>query len=255
MLLAIDIGNTNCVFALYQGDAQLCSWRLQSRAGATKDEYAAILGPLMDRQGLGFDQISAVIISSVVPEVERNLTRFCKIYLASDPIFVTHDVVPLKIDLDQPSQLGADRLVNAYAVNREYDVPAVVIDFGTATTFDVIDGQGTYVGGAICPGINLSIDALSRATAKLPKVPVAKTDRVIGKNTDEAIQGGIFWGYVSLIEGILNRIEAELGSKPSVLATGGLAPLFADHIPAIQTVDETLTLRGLHAIYKEIKSR
>jgi type III pantothenate kinase len=253
MLLAIDIGNTNSVFAVYDGDALFASWRCQTLAARTQDEYAAFLQQVLVLKSLSFEQISAVIVASVVPAADRQIVQLCRDYIGQEPVFVTALNADVKIDLPQPEQVGADRIVNAVAVQGTYDLPAVVIDFGTATTFDVIDGQGTYLGGTIAPGIHLSMEALSRATAKLPKVSVQKAERAIAKSTDEAIQSGLFWGYCGLIEKILGQITKELGAVPSVIATGGLAPLFADHIKEIDTVDEMLTLRGLLMIYKGFK--
>lgn len=250
MLLAIDIGNTNIVFAVYDGDTLRASWRCRTEAARTQDEYAVFLQQVMMLDALSFDDVSDVIVCSVVPAIDRKLKVFCREYLECEAVFVSHDMLPIKVDLPQPSQAGADRLVNAIAVKDSYALPAVVIDFGTATTFDVIDADGAYSGGTIAPGIHLSIEALSRATAKLPKVSIKKTDRVIGKSTDEAIQAGIFWGYVGLIERITAQITEELGVTPTILATGGLAPLFAEHIEMIETVDDTLTLKGLLIIYK-----
>lgn len=253
MLLAIDIGNTNSVFALYDGDDQRAVWRCQTVAGRTTDEYAAFLKQLFDVQGFEFNQVGGAIVSSVVPEANRQISVFCQQYLDTDAVFVTHDMVPVEIDLPSPRQVGADRLVNAVAVGQEYALPAVVIDFGTATTFDVISSTGAYSGGVIAPGIHLSIDALARATAKLPKVSVRRTDTVIGKSTEEAIQAGIFWGYIGLIEKITAQITLELGAAPTIIATGGLAPLFADHVETIDAVDGDLTLKGLLHIYKGLK--
>lgn len=254
MLLAVDIGNTNSVFAVYDGGDLLASWRLQTKSKRTLDEYAAILKQLFDLKKLSFDAIEDVICSSVVPDANRHIERFCSQYLSLKPIFVTHDLVNIEVDLPQPGQVGADRLVNAVAICNDYDLPAVIIDFGTATTFDVIDAKGRYSGGAIAPGIQLSIEALNRAAAKLPKVSVVQTKRAIAKSTDEAIQTGIYWGYVGLIEGILKQIKMELGTQPTIIATGGLAPLFCDAIDDIEKVDETLILRGLLSLYQDIKS-
>jgi type III pantothenate kinase len=250
MLLAIDIGNTNTVFAVYDGDDLRASWRCQTQSGRTQDEYAAFLQQVFALQDLLFDMVSAVVVCSVVPAADRQIKRLCADYIGHEPVFVTHENVPVEIDLPQRHQVGADRIVNAVAVCEDYELPAIVIDFGTATTFDVIDANGVYIGGAIAPGIHLSIEALSRATAKLPKVGVQKMHRAIAKSTDEAIQAGIYWGYTGLIEKTLEQITLELGEQPSVIATGGLASLFADHIEAIDCVDDTLTLRGLLAIYK-----
>lgn len=254
MFLAIDIGNTNTVFALFdQSDHLIASWRCQTNAARTADEYAAFLRPLFAGENAGFNDVSFILAGSVVPEADHNIQRFTEKYLPREPVFITADNAGVEIDLLNPAQVGPDRLINAVAVKQDYALPAVVVDFGTATTFDVISAGGTYLGGSIAPGIALSIDALERATAKLPKVDVIKAERAIAKSTGEAIQAGIFWGYVGLIDGILNKIKGELGAIKTVIATGGLAPLFVDHVEGLDCVDETLTIKGLLAIYKDMK--
>lgn len=255
MLLAIDIGNTNTVFALFKGDAVLQSWRLCTENARTADEYAAFLGHMCALAGIKLAKIKEVMISSVVPETNFHVENFCRHYLQADPVFITKDNVPIEIDLKRPEDVGADRLVNALAIKRFYQTPAIVIDFGTATTFDVVDAQGRYAGGVIAPGIDLSVNALHQAASKLPKVSVEKPDHVIGKSTVEAMQSGIYWGYAGLIEGVVAKIRQENGHGPMfVLATGGLAPLFAQGSSVIDTVDEHLTLKGLLEIYKNRKS-
>lgn len=255
MLLAIDIGNTNTVFAAYKGDAQFGSWRIRSDGARSPDEYAAFLHELFKIANLSFDDVYDVIVSSVVPEANFQITRFCEKYLSRDPMFVTKDMVGIVIDLDRPEDVGADRLVNAVAVVAHYKAPAIVIDFGTATTFDVIDQNGAYAGGVIAPGINLSMNALHQAASKLPKVSVKKPASVIGKSTIGAMQSGIYFGYQSLIAGIVKQISEELGYAPMVLATGGLAPLFADGSDVIDMVDKDLTLKGLHILYQQQKGK
>ncbi len=250
MLLAIDIGNTNAVFALFKNSEMLCSWRSVTRPIKTSDEYAAFFFGLTAQAGIT-DKISAVIISSVVPETHFNIRHFCESYLGITPIFVDKDNVGITIDLDRPEDVGADRLVNAVAIMQHYQAPAIAIDFGTATTFDVIGRGGIYCGGIIAPGINLSLSALAQASSKLPKISIAKPDAVIGKNTISAMQSGVYWGYVSLIEGILTRMLEQMGEKDVfILATGGLASTFKDDIGLIKVIDNDLTLKGLHHIYK-----
>lgn len=252
MLLAIDAGNTNTVFAVYCDNALVKSWRLQTASKRSADEYAAFLNQLLPLADMGWDDLSDVIISSVVPDANFHLKTFCQRYVGCDPVFVHKDMLDIMIELDKPEEAGADRLVNALAVREYYKTPAVVIDFGTATTFDVIAGDGAYHGGMIAPGINLSIDALNRAAAKLPMVSVKKPKKVIGKNTVGAIQSGIYWGYVGLIEGLLERITGELGTRPYVVATGGLAPLFLEGTDKIDCVDADLTLKGLLYIHQNM---
>ncbi len=256
MLLAIDIGNTNTVFALFdienkKGETPAHVWRCVTSSGHSTNEYTAFLRPLFAQEGLEWESVSSVIIASVVPEVDFQIKTFSHDVLGCDPLFVMHDLLDISVNMDVPGEVGADRLVNAVAVLEYYQAPAIVIDFGTATTFDVIDERGAYAGGAIAPGINLSIEALGRAAAKLPQVSIEKPDRAIGKNTVEAIYSGIFWGYVGLIEGLLKQIKNEMsGQTPLVLATGGLAPLFAEHVDEIKVIDGDLTIKGLLKIYK-----
>lgn len=255
MLLAIDAGNTNVVVAVYQGDELRCLWRCQTNSGRTSDEYAAWLFQLFSKEGLDFAQITDAIVSSVVPDANFHLVQLCRDSFNCDPFMVSHETVPLSIKLSKPAEIGADRLVNAISVLHSYDVPAVVIDFGTATTFDVIDGEGNYMGGVIAPGVNLSMEALHRAAAKLPKIGIQQTDRVIGNDTVSAMQSGVYWGYVSMIEGMLARITEEMGVKPTVIATGGLASMFSETVPYIDHIDKDLTLRGLLHIYQSSKKQ
>ena len=255
MLLAIDVGNTNTVFAVYKGDKLAGSWRCTTHAARTADEYGVFLNQIFTLEDIELKEISRAIISSVVPEANFHLRGFCAKYLGTEPIMVDASIAGIPVDLDHPEEVGADRLVNAVAVKKFYKTPAIVIDFGTATTFDVIDAKGRYGGGAIAPGINLSIEALNRAASKLPKVSVKKPAGVIGKNTVGAIQSGIYWGYLGLIEGLVTKISAELGTKPFVIATGGLAPLFARDTKFIDEVDENLTLKGLLEIYQTITAK
>jgi type III pantothenate kinase len=255
MLFAIDIGNTNIVFAVYRGEKLLAHWRLQTVASRSADEYAAFLKELFIEENLDWKKLDDVIVASVVPDADFQIKNFCKKYLKKKPIFVGPDEVDIKIDLSSPDEVGADRLVNAVAVKEFYKYPAIVIDFGTATTFDVIDAKGRYAGGAIAPGINLSVEALHRAAAKLPKVSIKKPRSVIGKNTVSAIQSGMFFGYLGLIEGIVEQMSKDMGVKPYVIATGGLARLFEPHTKVIKAVDDELTLKGLLRIYQNLKKK
>ncbi len=255
MLLAIDIGNTNTVFAVYDGETLVTSWRLRSDPARSPDEYAAFLHELFALCDISWDRVKNVIVSSVVPEANFQVERFCQKYLECTPVFVTKDMVGITVDLERPEDAGADRLVNAVAVKGLYRYPAIVIDFGTATTFDVINAKGDYAGGVIAPGINLSMNALHQAASKLPRVSVKKPERVIGKTTEGAMQSGVFFGYQGLIHGIVGEITAELGGeKPFILATGGLAPLFAADSDVIDQVDEHLTLKGLQILHSQRKA-
>lgn len=248
MLLAIDIGNTNTVFAVYKGKAFVDSWRIRSDAGHSADEYAAFLNELFALSRVKWKSIKNVIVSSVVPEANFGMRRFCEKYVGVEPVFVTKEMVGIAAVIDRPDDVGADRLVNAVAVKAHYDFPAVVVDFGTATTFDVIDANGDYAGGVIAPGINLSMSALHQAASKLPKISVKRPEAAIGKDTVSAMQSGVYWGYMGLIDRILLEIKAEIGGPVKVIATGGLAPLFAKDNDAIDIVDEGLTLKGLYLI-------
>jgi type III pantothenate kinase len=250
MFLAIDCGNTNVVFAIFRDDGTHTTWRCHSDATRTADEYASWLMPLMDHADIQFDDIKTALISSVVPDANFNLKKLCDKYCGITPRFIKEAGVKidLNIKLPHPETLGADRIVNAIAAKQKYQMPCVIIDFGTATTFDVIDETGAYIGGVISPGVNLSVDALYRAAAALPKISVEKTDHVIGNTTITAMQSGLYWGYVTMIEGMIAKISAELGVNPTVIATGGLAVTIADGTDIVDHVDGDLTLDGLRII-------
>lgn len=252
MLLAIDIGNTNLVFALCDRDAIRAQWRIRTDHHRSADEYAVWLFALMAREKLNEKDINAVIFSSVVPDVNFELKSFARNYLKLEPqILSTGQIdVGMPIRIDNPKELGADRIINAYAAWSEHAQALIVIDFGTATTFDVVSGRGEYMGGVIAPGINLSLEALHRAAAKLPGIAIKHPEKVVGTNTTNAMQSGIFHGYAGLIEGIVARIKAERGESMKVIATGGLAPLYAEATKAIDVVDADLTIRGLMRIYE-----
>ncbi len=252
MLLAIDVGNTNTVFALFDGAKQVGAWRSVTNAQRTADEYAVFLKTLMQDAGLDPKQVTAAILGSVVPDANFFLTKLCRNHFNCDALVVSANGldIGIKIKLDRPEEVGADRLINAVAGAATFKPPLLIIDFGTATTFDVVDADGNYCGGAIAPGINLSLQALHMAAAKLPRVAVARPKKVIGTGTVEAIQSGVFWGYVGLIDGLITRIKEEFGQPMTVIATGGLASLFREAIPAIQHQDADLTFRGLQLIYE-----
>lgn len=254
MLLAIDTGNTNTVFAVFKGDKLLESWRLQTENARSADEYAVFLQQVFALTDLKLSDITDVIVGSVVPETNFHIKRLCEKYLKREAVYVTKDNVPIGIDVERPEDVGADRLINAVAVQAYYQSPAIVLDFGTATTFDVINEKGEYAGGVIAPGVNLSINALHQFASKLPRISVQRTDTVIGKSTKHAMHSGIYWGYTSMIEGVIKRIKEEMGGDVYVLATGGLAQLFDKNIKEIQSVDEDLTLKGLYQIYKSHQS-
>ncbi|OYU14359.1 MAG: pantothenate kinase [Alphaproteobacteria bacterium PA4] len=258
MLLAIDVGNTNIVFAICDGDDIKWRWRISTDGQRTADEYAVWLHQLMQLEGVERTLIDAAIIATVVPPTLFNLQRLCRKYFDVEPLVVAVGNVNLglRIDLPNPAEVGADRLVNSIAAHAAHAGNLVIVDFGTATTFDVVSGDGAYQGGVIAPGINLSMDALYMAAAKLPRIAVEPpTDGggnelgVIGKGTVHAMQSGVFWGYVGLIEGLLKRITSEIVGPVTVIATGGLATLFNRHTSAIDHVDGDLTIRGLVRIH------
>lgn len=252
MLLAIDVGNTHTVFALCENQVHGV-WRMATDGQRTEDEYAAQLLLLMQQAGLDVNKISGAILSSVVPDTIFPLRQLCAKYFACEALVVGKD--PLKLDMtvkiDNPAELGADRLVNAVAAWHDYREPLIVIDLGTATTFDVVNARGEYIGGAIAPGVNVSLGALQKAAAKLHGVVIRQPERVIGTCTTSAMQSGIYYGYMGLIEGIVQGIKQEYGAPMKVIATGGLAELFARESRLIDAVDGNLTMRGLQLIYEQ----
>ena len=250
LLLAIDVGNTNTVFALYRERHALGQWRISTMRERTADEYAAALTQLMALKGYRHDDVGAAVISSVVPQALPPLKSMCREFFACVARVVGEDLgVTIPVLIENPREVGADRLVNAVAAHARYHGPLIVVDFGTATTFDVIDEEGRYCGGVIATGINLSLEALHRAAAKLPRVAVERPPRVIGSSTVTAMQSGVFWGYVSMVEGIVARIKEEFGAEMKVIATGGLAGLFADATETIEQVDRDLTMAGLVELF------
>ena len=256
MLAAIDSGNTNVVFAVYEGEKLRGEWRSSSDANRTADDYAVWLNHLMGLEGLEFTDIDEAILANVVPAASYSLRMLCKRYFGCEALVIGAPDVELGVDIriDHPEEVGADRLVNAVGASQAYDGPLIILDFGTATTFDIVAEDGAYCGGVIAPGINLSLEALHAAAAKLPRIDVARPASVIGKSTVPAMQSGVYWGYVALIEGLVARIQKEFGAKMTVIATGGLAPLFADATPAIEHLDRELTMRGLLSINRANRS-
>ncbi len=251
MLLAIDAGNTNIVFAVCEGTSVRGQWRAVTSTPRTADEYAVMLGPLLGLEGLSFADLDAAIIATVVPAALFDLRLFCRKYLKCEPLVVKDPSLDLgiKINTDRPAAVGADRLVNTIAAHAAYPGALIVVDFGTATTFDVVSASGDYEGGVIAPGANLSAEALHQAAALLPRVAIQRTQNVIGKDTVPAMQAGLFWGYLGLIEGIVARIKEEYGGPMTVIATGGLANIFYGQTTAIQHLDSDLTIRGLALIH------
>ena len=253
MLLLIDCGNTNIVFAIAKNDRILKKWRINTDPKRTADEYYVWLIKLIEIENLNFLSISSCIIASVVPEALFSLLNFNKEYLKIEPFIVGENNIKLGIDIniDNPSEAGADRIVNAVAVKKFYNKPCIVIDFGTATTFDVVSNNGSYEGGIIAPGVNLSLEALYMAASRLPRIKVDNINNinVVGKNTKDSMYSGIYWGYISLIEGLVKRINEEKNLNYYVIATGGLSYLFSKNCSIIEKVDIELTLKGLIHIY------
>ncbi len=253
MLLAIDSGNTNIVFAVFADDGEVKGeWRAASDVNRTADEFGVWLGQLMERDGLTREDITAAIIATVVPVSRIHLENLCEHYFDCVPLVVGDSDVDLGLEIltDNPKEVGADRLCNAVSAYENYNGPVTIIDFGTATSFDVVDSEGNYRGGIISPGINLSLEALHMGAAQLPRVSIERPEKVVGTGTISAMQSGIFWGYVSMIEGMTARIKQEVGSEMKIIATGGLAAMFADATDAIDHWEQDLTLRGLLAIYR-----
>ena len=251
MLLAIEQGNTNTLFAVHDGKEWIAQWRTATEAARTADEYAVWLNQLLAMQSLKFADLGDCIISSVVPQSLFNLRNLSRRYLKVEPLVVGENAeLGIEVRIEKPSEAGADRLVNALGGWLAHGGPLIVIDSGTATTFDVVGADGGLEGCAIAPGINLSMQALHIAAAKLPRVAIQRPARVIGKDTVQAMQSGVFWGYVALIEGLIARIRAEYDGPMKVVATGGVASLFEGATDAIDIFDPDLTLRGLLEIVR-----
>jgi type III pantothenate kinase len=257
MLLVVDVGNTNTVlgvFATTDGDSiggeLLANWRVASIKTQTVDEYGVLFRNLFAMSGIDFSGISGIVISSVVPPMDTTLREVCERYFHMKPLFIEPGVkTGMPVHYDNPSEVGADRIVNSVAAFEKYGGPCIVVDFGTATTFDAVSAKGEYLGGVIAPGIGISAEALYIRTARLPRVDIRKPSRIIGTNTVSSVQSGLYYGYVGLIDGILERLLAELGPG-KVVATGGLASLMAGGSKFISAVDDLLTLDGLRIIWE-----
>lgn len=256
MLLAIEQGNTNTLFAVHDGEKWSAQWRAATESTRTADEYAVWLSQLLAMAGLQLGVFDGCIISSVVPQSIFNLRNLARRYLHVEPLVIGENAeLGIEVRIDKPSEAGADRLVNAIGAHVAYPGELIVIDSGTATTFDVVSSDGGFEGGVIAPGINLSMEALHSAAAKLPRVAIQKPQRVVGTDTVGAMQSGVFWGYIAMIEGLVARIRAEWGKPMTVVATGGVASLFHGATLAVDHFDPDLTIRGMLEIWRRNQGR
>ena len=259
MLLAIDAGNTNLVFALLEGEKIKTRWRIATDPRRTADEYAVWLNQLLQLEGFSRKDVSAVIIGTVVPRALHNLEVLASKYFGVAPVIAGQGAAawPIALDVDEPQSVGADRILNAMAAHAKHPGDLIIIDFGTATTFDLVDTRGAYKGGIIAPGINLSLDALVSAAAKLPRIAIEAPDdsNVIGRTTNKQMLIGIYWGYVAMIEGLIARMKAEVSRPVRVIATGGLATLFDKHTDVFDIIEPDLTVQGLRLLHQQAVSK
>ncbi len=252
MIFVFDIGNTNTVLGVYDGEQLNHHWRIETNRNRTEDEYGMVIKSLFNHVGLSFEDIKGIVISSVVPPIMFALERMCLKYFNLKPLVVGPGTkTGLNIKYENPREVGADRIVNAVAAIEDYGSPLIIVDFGTATTYCYVNEHKQYMGGAIAPGINISTEALYSKAAKLPRIEITRPDSVIGKNTISAMQAGIVYGYVGQVEGIVKRMKEQSKVEPKVIATGGLAQLISQESNVFDVIAPFLTLRGLQLIYKK----
>lgn len=258
MLLVLDVGNTNTVLGLFDlaisdngRENLIAHWRVGTIRTQTVDEYGVLFRNLFSMAGIDISGIQGIVISSVVPPIDSTLRDVCERYFKTRPLFIEPGVkTGMPVNYENPAEVGADRIVNSVAAFEKHGGPCIIVDFGTATTFDCVSAKGEYMGGVIAPGIGISAEALFQRTARLPRVDIRKTPRIMGTNTVSSMQSGLYWGYLGLIDGIIERLLPEIGSKAKVLATGGLAKLFGSGSKYISEVDDLLTLDGLRIIWQ-----
>jgi len=252
MLLVIDVGNTNVVFAVFDGETLAGQWRISTDARRTADEYGVWLTQVLEHSDISPARIKHAVCASVVPQALFDLRQLAKRYFNCELLVIGAPGIKtgIGVKIDNPREVGADRLVNAFAAWQRHKQALIVVDFGTATTFDVVSAEGNYIGGVIAPGVNLSLDALQKAAAKLPNIGIQRPDKVIGTNTIGAMQSGIYYGYIGLIEGLVSRIKTEHGAPMKVIATGGLASLYARACPVIEALEPDLTVWGLKGLFE-----
>jgi len=255
MLLAIDIGNTNIVLGVFEGDTLGRSWRLATLRERTADELGLLISELLERAGIAITSIDGVVMASVVPQLTATMIDMSERYLGARPLNLEPGLnTGMPVLYDNPAEVGADRIVNSIAAYEQYGrvrhLPLIVVDFGTATTFDAVSAEGAYLGGVICPGIQISADALFQRAARLPRIDVRKPARVVGKTTVASMQSGLFFGYVGMVEGLVHRMREELGGSVYCIATGGLADVISPEIDVVDVVDRDLTLNGLRLVFE-----